>query len=107
MIAALDEEPGLCHLLLTHDFPWGDVPEVGTRMIAIVDGDNDKAARVADKWGRRFWDLRELTQLQAPSLSDGLIKATELNDAPNVLVDMADNAGRGGPADSTFVLQEV
>ena len=34
-----------------------------------------------------------MTQLQAPSLSDGLIKATELNDAPIVLVDMADNAG--------------
>ena len=107
MIAALDGEPGLCHLSLRHDFPWGDVPEVGTRMIAIVDGDRDKAAKVADKWGRRFWDLRELTQLQAPSLSDGLIKATELNDAPIVLVDMADNAGRGAPADSTFVLQEV
>ena len=52
------------------------------QMIDIVDGDRDKAAKVAEQLVRRFWDLSELTQLQAPSLSDGLIKATELNDAP-------------------------
>ena len=107
MIAAPDKEPGLLHLTLTHGFPWGDVPEVGTRMIATVDGDRDKAAKIAEQWGRRFWDLREVTQLQAPNLSDGLTKAMELNVAPIVLVDMADNAGGGAPADSTFVLQEV
>lgn len=77
------------------------------RMIAIVDGDRDKAAKVAEQLGRRFWDLSELTQLQAPSFSDGLTKATALDDAPIVLVDMADNAGGGSPDDSTFVLQEV
>ena len=107
MIAAPDNEPGLLHLTLTHGFPWGDVPEVGTRLISIVDGDSVKAAKIAEKWGRRFWDLRELTKIQAPNLLDGLTKATELNGAPIVLADMADNAGGGAPSDSTFVLQEV
>ncbi len=72
MIAAPGKEPGLLHLTLTHGFPWGVVPEVGTRMIAIVDGDAARAAQIAEQWGHRFWGLREVTRLQALNLSDGL-----------------------------------
>ncbi|MES0864246.1 M81 family metallopeptidase [Ruegeria sp. SCPT10] len=107
MIAAPDKEPGLLHLTLTHGFPWGDVPEVGTRMIAIVDGDAEQATETAARWGRKFWDLRHETRLITPNLSDGLTKAIEHNGAPVVLADMADNAGGGAPSDSTFVLREV
>lgn len=107
MIVAPAEEDGLLHLSLTHGFPWGDVPETGTRMIAIVDGDRAQAAETAERWGRRFWDLRHATRLNTPNLSDGLTRAVEHNGAPVVLADMADNAGGGAPADSTFVLKEV
>ena len=107
MIAAPENEPDLLHLTLTHGFPWGDVPEVGTRMIAIVDKDAAKAGKIAELWGRRFWDLRELTRLHAPNLSDCLTKAVELGEGPVVIADMADNAGGGAPADSTFVLREI
>ncbi|WP_375572546.1 M81 family metallopeptidase [Seohaeicola saemankumensis] len=107
MIAAPDKQPGLLHLTLTHGFPWGDVPETGTRMIAIVDGDAKQAAETAERWGKLFWDLRDATRIKAPNLADGLTKAAELNGAPIVLADMADNAGGGAPADSTFVLREV
>ncbi len=107
MIAAPEQESGLLHLTLTHGFPWGDVPEVGTRMIAIVDGDNTQAEETAERWGRRFWDLRNETRVKTPNLTDGLTAAAERNHAPVVLADMADNAGGGAPSDSTFVLREV
>ena len=107
MIAAPNYEPGLLHLTLTHGFPRGDVPEVGTRMIAIVEGDAKQAAETAERWGRRFWDLRDATRVKAQNLANGLTKATELNGAPIVLADIADNACGGAPADATFVLREV
>ncbi|MCY4314973.1 MAG: M81 family metallopeptidase [Roseovarius sp.] len=107
MIEAPEKEPGLLHLSLTHGFCWGDVPEVGTRMIAIVDGDYAQAVETAERWGRRFWDLREATRVKTPNLADGLTAAVESNSAPVVLADMSDNAGGGAPSDSTFVLREV
>ncbi|MCY4290296.1 MAG: M81 family metallopeptidase [Roseovarius sp.] len=107
MIEAPEKEPGLLHLSLTHGFCWGDVPEVGTRMIAIVDGDYAQAVETAERWGRRFWDLREATRVKTPNLADGLTAAVESNSTPVVLADMSDNAGGGAPSDSTFVLREV
>ena len=42
---------------LNHGFPWADVPNAGAKMLAVADGDRALAARAAEEWGRRFYDM--------------------------------------------------
>ena len=98
---------GILSLSLSHGFPWGDSPDVGARMLAITDGDEDKAVAVAQEFGQKLWDLREAFRPDWPSIPEALDRAAAATETPVVLADFADNAGGGAPADSTFVLQEV
>ena len=94
-------------LSLGHGFPWGDVPESGTRMLAITNDDPAAAARTAASWGRRFYDLRREVGVRPLALDAALDRALELRDrvdGPVVIADQADNAGGGAPSDATFVL---
>ena len=45
-------------LSLVHGFPWADIPGIGTRMLALTDGDQELAEKLAEEWGRRFFSLR-------------------------------------------------
>ncbi|THH35169.1 M81 family peptidase [Aliishimia ponticola] len=100
-------QDGVLSLSLTHSFPYGDHPRAGMRMLAICDGDADKAAAVAEEFGRKLWDVREGLLIRFASMEDTLTKVQAANTGGFVLADYADNAGGGAPSDSTFVLQEV
>ncbi|MEX0283101.1 MAG: M81 family metallopeptidase [Paracoccaceae bacterium] len=98
---------GILSLSLSHGFPWGDCPRVGTRMLAITDGDAAQAEATARAFGERLWDLRDQLRPDWPGIGEALTRAEEANATPVVLADFADNAGGGAPADSTFVLRDV
>ena len=100
---------GVLSLSLAHGFPWGDVERVGTRMLAICDGDADQAAAVAEEFGRKLWDLREALAVDWPDIPAAISRVESFvpSGKPLVLADFADNAGGGAPSDSTFVLAEV
>lgn len=104
---AREGRDGVLSLSLSHGFPWGDCPRVGTRMLAIADGDAEAAAAVAREFGEKLWDLRDQLMPEWPSIGGALDLAVAADAKPVVLADFADNAGGGAPADSTFVLQEV
>lgn len=104
---AREGRDGVLSLSLSHGFPWGDCADVGTRMLAITDGDAAKAATIAKEFGERLWSLREEIRPDWPDISGALDRASAAKAGPVVLADFADNAGGGAPADSTFVLKEV
>jgi len=109
---AQEGQDGILSLSLSHGFPWGDFPRVGTRMLAIADGDAARAEGVARKFGEKLWALRGQLTVDWPSIEGALDRAEAVHKAdpkaaPVVLADFADNAGAGAPADSTFVLREV
>lgn len=112
MVAA-EGQDGVLSLSLGHGFPWGDVPDSGARMLAVVDarqvaGDaRAEAARVAEAWGRRFFDLRREVAVRPLPLEDALDRALAAPRGPVVVADQADNAGGGAPSDSTFVLRRL
>jgi microcystin degradation protein MlrC len=106
-IMAAEGTDGILSLSLAHGFPYGDTATTGTRMLAIADGDADKAANAARDFGLRLWNSRDALRLRWPDISTALDRAQAATTFPVVLADTADNAGGGAPSDSTFVLQDV
>jgi len=106
-MTAAEGHDGILSLSLAHGFPYGDTAVTGTRMLAIADGDPDKAATSARDFGARLWDMHEGLRLRWPDIPTALDRAEQATAFPVVLADTADNAGGGAPSDSTFFLQEV
>jgi microcystin degradation protein MlrC len=114
-MAAAQGLGGVLSLSLGHGFPWGDVPDSGARMLAVVDAlavdDGMAFARAtAAAWGRRFHDLRREVGVRPLPLDAALDRALAVlaeGRSPVVIADQADNAGGGAPSDSTFVLRRL
>lgn len=104
---AREGQGGVLSLSLTHGFPWGDVARIGTRMLAITNGDPDLADATAAEFGKRLWDLREDIRLDLPDIEQALDILEGADTGPIVFADFADNAGGGAPSDSTFFLRAL
>lgn len=91
-------------LSLAHGFPWGDVPDMGCKMLAVTDDDMAAAERAAREWGLRFHALRREVTLDPLTLDAALDKALAAHQGPVVVADQADNPGGGAPGDSTYAL---
>ncbi|MWD29216.1 microcystin LR degradation protein MlrC-like protein [Aquicoccus sp. SCR17] len=104
---AREGRDGVLSLSLCHGFPYGDTPWTGTRMVAITEGDEAKAQAVAEEFGAKLWDLREMLLVDWPDIPEALDRVEAATEFPLVLADYADNAGGGAPSDSNFVLAEV
>ena len=104
---AREGQGGILSLSLVHGFPWGDSPRVGTRMLAITDGDGARARAIAREFGEKLWDMRQELRMDWPDIDSALDMVAAAEAFPLVLADFSDNAGGGAPSDSTFVLQRV
>ena len=106
-MSAGEGQDGILSLSLAHCFPWGDVADCATRMLAITDNDLPKAEEVAESFGMKFFDLRHEVSLAPLSMDEALNQVEASERFPMVVADQADNAGGGAPSDSTYVLEEL
>lgn len=104
---ALEGKDGVLSISVAHGFPWGDVKELGTRVLVITDNRAAAGAALAEKLGRELFAIRENTFSPQLPLGEAIGKALEVNGWPVVLADSADNPGGGAPGDSTFVLEAL
>ncbi|HZD26332.1 MAG TPA: M81 family metallopeptidase [Alphaproteobacteria bacterium] len=104
---AAEGHDGILSVSFAHGFPWGDVPDATARMLVVADGDQAKAQAVAERFGRRIWDLRHETAAGGLSIDAALDRALAAPSGPVVLADVSDNAGGGAPSDSTFILRRI
>ena len=100
------EQSPILSVSLAHGFPWGDVADVGARVLVYADGDGAAAGRTAEAFGRRLYDERHGLQpdLMSPEAS---LELARTRNGRCVLGDFADNPGGGAPGDSTFLLQAL
>ena len=94
-------------LSFAHGFPWGDVPHVGAKMLAIADGDERHAQATAKRWGVRIWDMREATRKRFDTPDAAIDVALAAPAGTTVIAETSDNAGGGAPSDCTAVLARM
>ena len=108
-VRAVIERPGIISASCGQGYPYADVIEMGVSFIVISDGDID-AARDAAQWlAGRAWERRALFGNDTPTPSEALAAAINApsEGGPSVIMDMGDNVGGGGSADSTHLLAEA
>ena len=107
-LRAAEREPGVISVTLGHGYPWADVPEVGSKMLAITDGDPAGAADLAERLGREFFALRhEVTERADLEIDAALDYALSRATGPVLLCEQSDNHLGGSAGDATFVLRRV
>ncbi len=106
-IKAMEGRDGILSVSIAHCFPYGDVPEIGTRVLVIADGDKKKADALATALGEELVGLRGKTAPPASDVPTGIAEGRAFNDLPVVIADPADNAGGGAPSDNTDIARHL
>ena len=108
---ALQGKDGVLSVSLIHGFMAGDVPELGTRVLVITDGERGKGDALAEKLGLEIFSLRGKTMMPQFSIEGGLDRAASLvathPGRPVVISDVWDNPGGGVAGDGTLILKRM
>ena len=104
---ALEGKNGVLSVSLTHGFSWGDVPEMGTKVLVYTDGDQAQADALARQLADEVIGMRDGLTVNYPSIDASLDEALAFDGGPVVLADGADNPGGGAASDSTFILRRM
>jgi len=103
---AAEGKDGVVSVSFIHGFSDADVPDMGSKMLVITDNQPEKAAELAEHFGRRFFALRGKTGARnLLGLEEGLKLIAQEKKLPCIVADYSDMPYGGAPGDSTFFLQ--
>lgn len=111
-LLAMEGQGGVLSISVLHGFPYGDVPDMGTRLLVYTDGDAPAAQALALQLADELLSMRDQLEADYPGTDTALDQAEAVLAAgqgtgPVVLADRADNPGSGAPGDSTFILRRL
>jgi microcystin degradation protein MlrC len=106
-LMALEGHDGILSISVSHGFPWGDVPDMGTKVLVYSDGDAECGDALARRLADELTALRHALDVPMPGVDAALDEALAFDGGPVVLADGADNPGGGAPGDSTFILKRL
>lgn len=106
-LKALEGHDGVLSVSVIHGFMAADVPDLGSRLVVITDGDRPKGDRLARELGMELFSFRGRTRPDFLTPAEALDRAAEIDGHPVVIADVWDNPGGGVPGDSTIVLREM
>jgi len=107
-IQALEGHDRVLSVSVAHGFPYGDVPELGTRVLVITDDDPAGGERLAMELASEVVAMRGHSA--PPHLDPGAALDRAAASAPGkpiVIADPTDNPGGGAPGDATHLLAAV
>lgn len=100
-------DPDVLSLSVIHGFMAGDVPEMGTRMLAVTNGRPDKGAQLARRLGLELFAKRGTFMVPQIDEKEAVSRALAAIAHPVVIADVWDNPGGGTAGDATVILQEL
>lgn len=107
MFAIEQSDPEVLSLSVIHGFMAGDVPEMGTKTIAVTDGNAIKGQSLARDLGMELFEKRGTFMMPAIDEKEAVRQALAATAHPVVIADMWDNPGGGTAGDATVVLAEL
>jgi len=103
---AAEGKDGVISVSFIHGFSDADVPDMGSKMLVITDNQPEKAAKLAEQFGRRFFALRGKTGAKnLLGLEEGLKAIAKEKRFPCIVADYSDMPYGGAPGDATFFLK--
>ncbi len=106
-LQSLEGHDGVLSISVSHGFPWGDVAEMGTKVLIYTDADQPKADALARQLADELIAMRDALTVRYPDIDAALDEALAFDGGPVVLADGADNPGGGAASDSTFILRRM
>jgi microcystin degradation protein MlrC len=106
-LQAMEGKDGVLSISIAHGFPWGDVAEMGTKILVYADGDEAKARALARRLADELIGMRERLSPANPSIDAALDEALSGERGTVVISDGADNPGGGAASDATFFLRRI
>ena len=106
-LSAMEGKNGVLSISVAHCFPYADVPELGGRILVVMDKDKAKGDALAKQIGEEFVSMRGKTMPTYLNVEDGITAGLEFNAAPVVMADPSDNAGGGAASDNTSILRRL
>jgi microcystin degradation protein MlrC len=110
-IKALQGKDGVLSVSVIHGFMAADVPEMGTRIMVVTNGDKAKGDALAEKLGRELYAMRETLAMEMLTADEGIARALAARAKnpvkPAVIADVWDNPGGGVAGDGTIVLRNM
>jgi microcystin degradation protein MlrC len=104
----LEREPGILAAGLATVQPWLDIPELGSAVVVVSDGDPARAREACRDVATEFWSRRRSYLPALEDLGEAVRRARALCDEGLVVLgDSADATTSGAPGDSTWVLAEL
>ena len=97
---------GIWSASIAWGFPYSDVAHLGVGVLVQGD-DHAHVTRVADDLALTIWHQRGEFDAGLVDVEDAVRSAMSAPKGPIILVDVADNAGGGAPADGTTILAEL
>jgi len=106
-LQVLESRPGILSAGLATVQPWLDIPELGSSVVVVAEGDNEIAAKTCEEIAAEVWRRRREYLPELVSVADGVRAAHENKEGLVVLSDSADATTSGATGDSTAVLSEL
>ena len=106
-ISAMEGKDGVLSISIAHGFPWGDVADMGTRVLVMTDDRRAAGEALAERLGAEIIAFRDRLMPAFPNADDAIADAVASNAMPVVLADSADNPGGGAGGDSTYILARL
>ena len=106
-LKAMEGKDGVLSISINHCFPYADVPELGGRVLVIMDKDKARGDALAVEIGQKFVGMRGRSLPRFYGVDEGIDAALAVDGMPVVMADPADNAGGGAPSDNTTILRRL
>ncbi len=101
------DDADVLSLSVVHGFMAGDVPEMGTKMLAVTNGNSAKGDALARELGLELFAGRGTYRMPEIDERQAVAQAMTAPAGPVVIADMWDNPGGGTAGDATVVLEEL
>jgi len=102
----LSKEPDILSISILLGFPYADVPEMGTSIIVVSNGNDQAAVQTGNSLSSYIMNGRERFAGRENDIGTvmGLLSTAA---KPVLLLDMGDNVGGGAPGNSSFLLDAL